>query len=77
MNGTLDPFNPNAPNLHEKSRLKIARVTRTASSSMSGASIPSETDFDAIVTYSDESEDYEADYSERGKLIDTFLFGCD
>jgi hypothetical protein len=52
----------------------------TARSSMSSASIPAETDadFDAVDTQSDESEDYEADSSGRGKLIkSTFLLGHD
>jgi hypothetical protein len=48
---------------------------RTATSSVSDASIPVETDidFDAVITESDESEDYESNASGHGKLIIYFL----
>lgn len=43
----------------------------SARSSISGSTIPAETDtdFDAGVTHSDESEDYKAEYNGRGKSI--------
>lgn len=43
----------------------------SARSSISGSTIPAETDtdFDAGVTHSDESEDYKAEYNGRGKPI--------
>jgi hypothetical protein len=77
--GTLEPFDPSAPNVHERSRVKITRALETARSSISGSTIPAETDtdFEAGVTQSDESEDYEAESNGRGKTIIHFLFGGD
>jgi len=47
----------------------------TARSSISGTSIPAETetDFEAVFTQSDSSEDYEADSNGRGKPLLHFL----
>ena len=51
--------------------MRRTRALETARSSISGSTIPADTDtdFDAGVTQSDESEDYEAESIGRGKSI--------